>query len=339
MIKKNSFSIVIFLIAFVMGLTLVTSVKYADAVTVDNIIAIVNQTPITSYDFARFNGPAFKQYERMQSDASQGVFTASDTKIMSATKDVINALVDNVLLKQAEEKAAIYISKKQLSRYIKSVAHANNFTENQFFNFLKKRGISKARYIKEIEDRFARINLLRKVYSNKMIVTKKEILDYYKQNIEEFRGTPMVNLKLIFLSVPHNANKLLRKKIYDKMLKIRESAIKGNDSFSSLAKKYSEDPSEKNGGRMGYIYKNKLSPAFSDAAFKLKVGQISSILKSPFGYTLLKSVGRKMGAFKAFKQVKPEIFSILEKNRVDKYLAKFLKKARKDAYIKMKIPV
>jgi len=45
-----------------------------------------------------------------------------------------------------------------------------------------------------------------------------------------------------------------------------------------------------------------------------------------------------MGAFKTFKQVEPEIFSILEKNRAGKYLAMFLKKARKDAYIKIKIP-
>ena len=116
---------------------------------------------------------------------------------------------------------------------------------------------------------------------------------------------------------------------------VRQLALKGSASFSSLARKYSNDPSEKNGGRIGYIYKNKLSPRFSHIAFKLKVGQISKVISSPFGYTILKCVGKKMGAFRSFKDVKPEIFSVLEKYKVEKYLSKLLKKARKNAYIKI----
>lgn len=345
-IRKNSnflvkqgkfFALIIIFIAGLFSISI--SAKNANAVIIDQIIAVVNKTPITMYDFAKFNRAAFEEYEQMQNHASQGSFTSSDSSIMSRTKDVIDVLVDSALLKQEEERAAIYISPKQLSGYIKDVAHANNFTESQFFDFLKKRGISKTAYIKQVKSHFTQIELLRKVYGNRMIVTQEEMLNYYKKNIEEFRGMPMVDLKLIFLAVPHNANKELKKKIYERILKIRNLAINGNASFSSLARKYSEDPSEKNGGRIGYIYKDKLSPGFSKIAFRLKVGQISGAIKSPFGWTILKSAGKKMGAFKTFKQVKPEIFSTLEKHKTNEYLAKLLRKARKNAYIKIKIPV
>ena len=94
---------------------------------------------------------------------------------------------------------------------------------------------------------------------------------------------------------------------------------------------------KKNGGRIGYVYKNKLSPNFSDIAFRLHVGQISPVIRTKFGYAVLKSVGKKMGAFRTFKQVKPEIFSILEKHRTNKYLRKILKKARKNSYVKILI--
>ncbi|RZD13871.1 MAG: hypothetical protein EVJ47_08820 [Candidatus Acidulodesulfobacterium ferriphilum] len=315
------------------------SAKNANAVIIDQVIAVVNKTPITLYDFAKFNRQAFEEYEQMQNNASQGIFTSSDSLIMSKTKGVINLLADNILLKQEEERAAIYVSPKQLGGYIKDVAHANNFTENQFFDFLKKRGISKEAYIKRVRAHFIQMELLRKVYGNKMIITQKEMQDYYKKNIEEFRGMPMADLKLIFLAVPRNASKEAKKKIYEKMLKIRKLAINGDTGFSSLARTYSEDPSEKNGGRIGYVYKDKLSPNFSKIAFRLKVGQISRVIKSPFGYTIFKSVGKKMGAFKTFKQVKPEIFSILEKHKTNEYLARLLKRARKNAYIKIKIPV
>ena len=312
-------------------------VRNADAVIVDQVIAVVNKTPITLYEFAKFNRQAFEDYEQMQNEASQGIFTQSDSVIMSKTKDVLNLLVDNILIKQEEEKAAIYISPKQLNAYIKAVARANNFTTGQFFNFLAKRGISKEAYIKQIKSHFLEVELLRKVYGNKMVITKRRLVGYYKKNIEEFRDEPKVDLKLIFLAVPSNANKKLRKEIYKRISEIRKTVIAGNKSFSALARKYSEDPSEKNGGRIGYIYKNKLSPNFSNIAFKLRVGEVSGIIRTKFGYAVLKSVGKKMGSFKTFKQAMPKIFSILEKYKTNKYLEKILKKTRKNSYVKILI--
>ncbi|MHB8232343.1 MAG: peptidylprolyl isomerase [bacterium] len=332
--------IFVFIIANVFAIILFSaSVKNANAVIVDQVIAVVNKTPITLYEFARFNRQAFEDYEQMQNEASQGIFTQSDSAIMSRTKKVLNLLADNILIKQQEEKAAIYISTKQLNAYVKAVALANNLTVSQFFNFLGKRGISKDAYIKQVKSHFSEVELLRKVYGDKMFITNQQLINYYKKNIEEFRGEPKVDLKLIFLAVPKNANKKLREEIYKRISKIRNMAASGNESFSALARKYSEDPSEKNGGRIGYTYKNKLSPGFSDTAFKLHVGEISGIIKTKFGYAVLKSVGKKTGSIKTFKQAKPAIFSILEKYKTNKYLEKLLKKARKNAYIKILIAV
>ncbi len=336
--KKNKILAFISTTIFAVFLFL-TFVKNANAVIIDQVIAVVNKTPITLYEFAKFDRGAFEEYEQMQNEASRGIFTQSDSAVMSKTKEVLNVLINNVLIKQEEEKAAIFITPKQLKAYIGGVALANNFTVTQFFKFLAKRGISKKAYIKQVKNHFAEVELLRKVYGNKMVITKRQLIDYYKKNVEEFRGEPKVDLKLIFLAVPSNASQKLRKEIYKRIYKIREEAISGSKSFSELAREYSEDPSEKNGGRIGYVYKNKLSPNFSDIAFKLHVGQISPVIKTKFGYAILKSAGKKTGSFKTFKQVKPEIFTILEKHRTNKYLKKILKKARKNSYVKILIAV
>ncbi len=312
-------------------------IKNANALIIDQVIAVVNKTPITLYQFAKFDRQAFEQYEQMQNEASQGIFTQADNVVMSKTKEALNALVDKILIKQEEEKAAIYVAPKQLKAYIRAVALANNFTVKQFFKFLSKKGISKKLYIKQVKNHFMEVELLRKVYGNKMVITKSQLVNYYRKNIEEFRGEPKVDLKLIFLAVPKNADKKLREEIYKRISKIRETAISGNKSFSALAREYSEDPSEKNGGRIGYIYKNKLSPNFSDTAFKLHVGEVSGVIRTEFGYAVLKSVGEKTGSFKTFKQARPEIFSILEKYKTNKYLEKILKKARKNSYVKILI--
>ncbi len=336
--RKNNFFVI--LISVILTSVLFSAlIKNANAVIIDQVIAVVNKTPITLYEFAKLDRQAFEQYEQMQNEASQGIFTQEDMAVMSKTKAVLNVLIDKILIRQEEEKAAIYIAPKQLKAYVKSVALANNFTVNQFFKFLAKKGISKKAYLKQVKNHFMEVELLRKVFGNKMVITKSQLIDYYRKNIEEFRGEPQVDLKLIFLAVPKNANKKTKEEIYKKISAIREDAISGTKSFSELAREYSEDPSEKNGGRIGYVYKNKLSPNFSDIAFRLHVGQISPIIRTKFGYAILKSVGKKMGSFRTFKQIKPEIFSILEKYRTNKYLRKILKKARKNSYVKILIAV
>lgn len=314
-----------------------SNADYAHAVIVNQVIAIVNKEPITLFDFAKLNKMDFVNYERMQNDASHGIFTNQDALIMSRVKKAVNILINKALIKQEETRAAIYISPKKIDAYVKAVAKANNLTISQFIHLLKQKGISFSLYKKNLENHFAEISLLRKIYGNKMNVTNEDTLDYYKKNTEEFRSQPEVDLKLIFIAVPSNAAKALKEKIYKKALQVERLAVEGKISFSKLARKYSADPSEKNGGRIGYVYKDKLSPNFSKVAFKLNVGQVSKVISSPFGYTILKSVGKKYGAFKSFKEVKPELFSILEKYKTNKYMAKLLKKVRKKAYIKILI--
>ncbi len=338
-IKKAKRFLIYSVAGILFAILLVFPLKRANAVIVDQVIAIVDNTPVTLYDFAKFNPNSFRSYEAVQEQASQGIFTSGDAQAISETRVVITALINKILLEREEEKAGIYIPDKSLNLYVKDIALSNNLTVDGFFALLKSKGISKSQYIAHLREHFMKLNLLRKVYGNKMIVTDKEMRNYYRANIEEFRGMPMVDLKLIFLSVPPGASKTQWDNTYKLMEKIRGLALSGNESFSSLAKKYSEDPSEKNGGRLGYVYKDKLSPSFSDYAFSLSVGDVSKIIKSQFGYSLIKTVGKKMGKFETYKMVKQQIFSVLEGNRVKRYTDRLLKKLRKNSYVKILIPV
>lgn len=75
---------------------------------------------------------------------------------------------------------------------------------------------------------------------------------------------------------------------YNKIKSIRERAVKGED-FGELAKSYSEDPSaKKNGGSLGYFSVFSMVYPFENAAYNTKVGDISEIVRSSFGYHILK---------------------------------------------------
>jgi len=75
------------------------------------------------------------------------------------------------------------------------------------------------------------------------------------------------------------------KKLAEQVL---EESRQPDADFAALAKKYSDDPSGKDGGSLGKFKKGVMAPPFEEAAYKLKVGEISSVVETPFGFHIIK---------------------------------------------------
>ena len=90
-------------------------------------------------------------------------------------------------------------------------------------------------------------------------------------------------------------------------------AKKGAD-FAELAKKYSEGPTKDKGGDLGFFEKGKMVPAFEEAAYALKEGEISEIVRTPFGYHIIKVEEIKEARTKPLDEVKGEIVEAITDN-------------------------
>ncbi len=89
--------------------------------------------------------------------------------------------------------------------------------------------------------------------------------------------------------------------------KILDEAKKGKD-FAELASKYSQDETTaKKGGDLGFFDSKKMDPAFSKAAFALKPGEISGLVRTPYGFHIIKSEGVTEAKTVPFEEVKGEI--------------------------------
>jgi len=79
----------------------------------------------------------------------------------------------------------------------------------------------------------------------------------------------------------------------DKINGIRERLLKG-ERFATLAALYSEDPgSKQEGGSLGFFGRGEMVPEFEAAAFRLKQGEISQVVKTKFGYHIIELVERR----------------------------------------------
>jgi peptidyl-prolyl cis-trans isomerase C len=81
--------------------------------------------------------------------------------------------------------------------------------------------------------------------------------------------------------------------------------VKGGEDFAKVATELSKDPSG-NGGDLGWFTKDRMVPEFSDAAFKLKKGEISEPVKTQFGWHIIQVEDTRTKTFPPFEQVKDQ---------------------------------
>jgi parvulin-like peptidyl-prolyl isomerase len=133
---------------------------------------------------------------------------------------------------------------------------------------------------------------------DKVKLSEEEIEEYYKENKEDFIKEEEYHLRHILVETQEEAEAVLEK-------------IRGGADFAELAKQRSLCPSGEKGGDLGFITRGMTIKPFEDAAFVLKTGEISEVVKTEFGYHIIKLEEISPERQKTLEEAKVEIEYIL----------------------------
>src|SRR5215471_93738 len=145
-------------------------------------------------------------------------------------------------------------------------------------------------------------NQLRQTIQIPEDVLKKQ----YQDNIRQYEVPNPVHVQpILFKTVGQtDAEVAETKKKAEDVLKQARKAVK----FDELAKKYSEDPGSKDkGGDLGWIRQGQTVPEFEKAAFSLAPGQISDLVRTQYGFHIIKVLEKQTAHTKPFEEVKDSI--------------------------------
>jgi peptidyl-prolyl cis-trans isomerase SurA len=222
-----------------------------------------------------------------------GVDLKDEQKRKELEKELLEQMInDNLLLIQAQKDTTIEVTPKEVETGVEEQlkkVKSQFASEEAFQDQLKAEGLTENELKKKYKEQIKKQMLIERLTSRKLSkvsVSTKEVRDFYQTYQDSIPDQPeSIKLNHILLGIKTNQTTLDSLKKKAEM--ILNLAKKGED-FASLASEYSDDPTGKNGGDLGFFKIGDMIEKFEIAAFVLNPGEISDLVETEFGYHIIK---------------------------------------------------
>ncbi|HON39081.1 MAG TPA: peptidylprolyl isomerase [Deltaproteobacteria bacterium] len=184
----------------------------------------------------------------------------------------------------------------------------------------KKQGIDRSPDVKRKIDFMGEQMLARELAENtvdKITISDEEISGYYHDNKEQFSTGPRVKLRHILMDSESEAQAVLAR-------------LKKGEDFSALAREKSRCPSSQQGGDLGWATKGMMVPEFENAAFALKKGQMSEVVKSSYGYHVIMCDDVEAARQLDLEEVRDTIKQQLKSEKSEETVSALIEQAKKN---------
>jgi peptidyl-prolyl cis-trans isomerase C len=220
-------------------------------------------------------------------------------------KQVLEQLVDGILLIQEAEKQQLTVTSETVEERFKTIQ--DRFPSPEVFNqALSTRGLTADALKQDIRKGALRQEIIHKEVISKVSVTAEEMKTFFQTHPDKYKQEEEVHARHILIKVDANAFQEDDQKAKDQASTILAKAKKGED-FAGLAKQYSEDTSKEQGGDLGYFGRGQMVPEFEEAAFGLKVGEISDLVRTQFGYHIIKVEEKKESKALSYEEAEGQV--------------------------------
>jgi peptidyl-prolyl cis-trans isomerase SurA len=307
--KFISFFLIVFSLSFAIP---------SQSEVVDRIIAIVNDDIIT-----------LKELESFVNVEKKNQFTSINEYFRNVQlKEKLDFFISALLIKQQAKKLKIEVSDKEVESIIENIKKQNLVTEIELKEQLKRDNITYEKFAEGIRLNVLRSRVLARVISPEVKVTDALLKEYYEKHKDELRDTEY-HLKQIFISGQKKDGIQLAANAY--------KLLDQGKTFEDVAMEFSDDPSGKQGGDIGFVKAEDLLPALNESLKLLVPSTYSNVVQTPYGFHILKLIEIKKTDLPSFEVLKDSIHEKIVLQESEKRYNDYMNKLRQSSYIEVKI--
>lgn len=284
--------------------------KSAPTAPEKKLVAIVNGNPITLDEFQekyrrftlRFNLPEGAEPE-----------AANELKM-----SFLNKQIETELLKQEAEFRSLTVTDEELDREI--VQLKEDYPKDTLNEALERIGMQLEQWKEDRREKLLIDKLIQQEIDSIIHVSDQEVMDYYTKNKDKFKRPQMVRARQIVVATEEEAKS------------IRSRLLKGED-FAEIARLYSLSPDAEQGGDLGTFAKGQMPEEFDKIVFRYRVGSISKVVQSPYGFHIFKVEKRMPPRTLPLEDVQVEIRKSIFQGRQETFFQEWLNSLKKQAQI------
>ena len=296
---------------------------------VDRIVAVVNQEIITLSEVERMIG-------HLKEEIEAGNRLERRSRVNELSRMALERLIEEKLIDQEAKRSGIKAAAKEIDGAIEEIKRRNSATQEDMERALAKEGLTLEAFKKEIEKKIIRTKVVQWAVKVEPNVGEKELKDFYLKNSDRYRTEESYRPGHILFKVPKEAAPEEVREIRAKCQKVL-GKIKAGEDFGELAILYSEDISSKDRGDLGVFKKGELLPAFEKEALRLNIGEVSNIVRTDFGFHIIRLLDRRGGDPLPYEDVKEKVRQDYLEREFDKGLKQFLTTLRGKSIIEIKL--
>jgi len=286
------------------------------------VLARVNGQPVTKADFDRL----VKNVE-----AGRGPIPAD--KRDEVLRSVLDQLITYNVLKQEAAARKLTIPEADVDAQVAQMQKQFP-SEAEFSKALAARNATVAQLKADARVDMAINKMMEAELASTTAATDADAQDFYAKNPDKFKQGETVRASHILVKVEQSADDATKKNARSKIDTVLKRAKAGED-FAALAKENSADGSAAQGGDLGFFPRGQMVPAFDQAVFALKPGEISDVVTTQFGYHIIKLTEKKEASTIPLDTVKPRVLEFLTNQKRQQRVDSFINEVKKRAKIEV----
>jgi len=275
----------------------------------DHIVAQVNEEQITVDEFNR-------EVKELILEPGQ---EAKGRNFADLKEAYLDQVIERKILVQEARRLGIKVSSEELNQAISEIK--KDYPGEGFGEKLGLKGITLEEWKARLEEKLLAEKMIRHTLSYRGKIDEKEVLHYYESHPSKFQVSEKVRARQIVVASEEEAIQILNQ-------------LKKGENFEKLANKKSLGPEKVEGGDLGYFSRGE-RPAEFEQVFSLEVGEISGVIRSPYGYHIFKLEEKIAPRQIPFEEARAEIFEELRQKKGEEEYQRWLKGLKGKAKVKI----
>ena len=293
----------------------------------DGVLVTVNDVNIT-------RGEVDKRIEVMLGPQAE---TLPPEKLTEARHQLdqraLDSMIAETLLTKEVEKQNVVIKNEEIDGALTKLKGSLP-PEVKLEEYLKTIGLTEKDLRESVGKNLRIKKLIEQQVADIAVPSDKEIAAFYADNAEKFQVPESVEVRHILIAVKPEDDEAVKAQKKVKAEKIRGELVeKKGENFAAIAAEVSDCPSKSKGGMLGVFGRGQTVPAFEDAVFNQKVGEIGPVVETSFGYHVIGVLDRKEATQAPLSEMSERISNYLVAQKKDKAVKDYIESLKAAATI------